>query len=315
MQILISIKASLLLLPYILIYIYKYIHMIPNYQGRFIIICWCLGLYKMGTPSPEEVVGLGQAAQYPVIPHDHYLGSEVSLLLGEGVWRCTGPCPPLQSCPPPSSPASTSSFKACLILQGVLHQDHTVLHRRFHLDASAPWQLHWLLLTSRRRFSVLLQYEMARKRLKAWKPKQVMHKDDQQSFSHWKEPCWWWIQLYCKWYIWEIKAVYSSYLLFCSDGALMLAVSSDDDKEASTLGGRSLSMPLSLDMMEKRISPAAMSEGSRSLGESPSSKSSCSSLMEYCSVKALDRTHLANSRPVKILTIHDLHADRGWHFH
>lgn len=76
----------------------------------------------------------------------------------------------------------------------------------------------------------------------------------------------------------------------------MLAASRDDDREASAPGGRSLSMPLSLDMTEKRV----MSDGIRSLGDSPSSKSSCSWLRANGSGKELDRNHLASSRPVNI---------------
>lgn len=75
----------------------------------------------------------------------------------------------------------------------------------------------------------------------------------------------------------------------------MLALSIDDDREGSALEGRSLSMPLSLDMMEKRV----MSDSIRSLGDSPSSKSSGSGLRENCSVTELDRNHLASSRPVR----------------
>lgn len=76
----------------------------------------------------------------------------------------------------------------------------------------------------------------------------------------------------------------------------MLALSKDDDGEGSALGGRSLSMPLSLDMTEKRV----MSDGIRSLGDSPSSKSSGSGLRENCSDMVLDRNHLASTRPVNI---------------
>lgn len=87
-----------------------------------------------------------------------------------------------------------------------------------------------------------------------------------------------------------------NYLLHCSHDVLKLPVPRDDDEEGSVLG-RSLSIPLSSDMMEKRL----MSGGVRSLGESPRSKSSCSWLREYCSGMELDRNHLANSRPVNIL--------------
>lgn len=87
-----------------------------------------------------------------------------------------------------------------------------------------------------------------------------------------------------------------NYLLHCSHDVLKLPVPSDDDEEGSVFG-RSLSMPLSSDMMEKRL----MSGSVRSLGESPRSKSSCSWLREYCSGMELDRNHLANSRPVNIL--------------
>lgn len=94
----------------------------------------------MVSPSPKEVVGLGQTAQYPVIPHDNYPGSKVSLLLGEGVLQGAAPCPPLQSRPSASSHPyiSSSSCEAGVVLQGVLHQHHTAFHRWFHLDASAP---------------------------------------------------------------------------------------------------------------------------------------------------------------------------------
>lgn len=78
----------------------------------------------------------------------------------------------------------------------------------------------------------------------------------------------------------------------------MLALSRDDDSKRSELGGRSLSMPLSLDMTEKRV----MSDSIRSLGNSPSSKSSGSWMRENCSDMELDRNHLASSRPVNIST-------------
>lgn len=75
----------------------------------------------------------------------------------------------------------------------------------------------------------------------------------------------------------------------------MLAVSRDEGVKGSALGGRSLSMPLSSDMMEKRV----MSDGIRSPGDSPSSKSSCSGMRGNCSDMELDRNHLASSRPVE----------------
>lgn len=53
-------------------------------------------------------------------------------------------------------------------------------------------------------------------------------------------------------------------------------------------------MPLSLDMKEKRV----MSDGRRSLRDSPNSKSSCSWLMENDSDVELDRNHLDSTRPV-----------------
>lgn len=76
----------------------------------------------------------------------------------------------------------------------------------------------------------------------------------------------------------------------------MLAVSRLDNDEGSALGSKSLSMPLSLDMTEKR----AMSDSIKSLGDSPSSKSS--GQRENCSDTELDRNHLASSRPVNIST-------------
>lgn len=103
------------------------------------------------SPSPEGVVRLCQASQYPVVPHGDYPGREVSLLLAEGGLH---PCMPLQRAPCPSSPPSIPSpSKACLILQGVLHQHHTVLRRRFHLDCFTPRQPRRLLLTGRGRRS------------------------------------------------------------------------------------------------------------------------------------------------------------------
>lgn len=84
----------------------------------------------------------------------------------------------------------------------------------------------------------------------------------------------------------------------------MPVVSWDDNGEGSAPGGRSLSMPLSLDMTEKRV----MSDGDGSLGDSPSSKSSCSWLRVNCSDVELDRNHLDSPRPVKVFNIHHLHV-------
>lgn len=84
----------------------------------------------------------------------------------------------------------------------------------------------------------------------------------------------------------------------------MLTVSGDDDGKSSVLGGRSLSMPLSLDIMEKRV----MSHGIISVGDSPSSGSSCSWMMENWSDMELDRNHLATSRPVNSLNICHAHV-------
>lgn len=84
----------------------------------------------------------------------------------------------------------------------------------------------------------------------------------------------------------------------------MLVVSWDDNGEGSAPGGRSLSMPLSLDMTEKRV----MSDGDGSLGDSPSSKSSCSWLRGNCSDVELDRNHLDSPRPVKVFNIHHQHV-------
>lgn len=60
----------------------------------------------------------------------------------------------------------------------------------------------------------------------------------------------------------------------CSHELLGPPLSRDDDNdgEGSAPGGRSLSMPLSLDMKENRV----MSAGRRSLRDSPNSRSSCS---------------------------------------
>lgn len=69
----------------------------------------CLHLVKMTYPSPEEIVGLCEAAQYPVIPHDDDPGSKVSLLLGEGVLHRAASCPPLEGRPSSPCPRSTSS--------------------------------------------------------------------------------------------------------------------------------------------------------------------------------------------------------------
>jgi len=79
----------------------------------------------------------------------------------------------------------------------------------------------------------------------------------------------------------------------------MLDVSREDDREGSVPAGKSLSIPLSSDIMEKRV----MSDGIGSQGDSPSSKSSCSWPRENCSDMQLDRIHLASSRPVSILNI------------
>lgn len=84
----------------------------------------------------------------------------------------------------------------------------------------------------------------------------------------------------------------------------MLVVSWDDNGEGSAPGGRSLSMPLSLDMTEKRV----MSDGDMSLGDSPSSKSSCSWMTANCSDVELDRNHLDSPRPVKVFNIHHQHV-------
>lgn len=84
----------------------------------------------------------------------------------------------------------------------------------------------------------------------------------------------------------------------------MLTASKDGSWDGSVLGGRSLSIPLSLDIMEKRV----MSHGIMSMGDSPNSGSSCSSMMENCSDMELDRSHLASSRPVNSLNICYAHA-------
>lgn len=84
------------------------------------------------------------------------------------------------------------------------------------------------------------------------------------------------------------------YLLQGSHEVVRGLLSSDDEGEASTPGGRSLSMPLSVDMKEKRV----MSDGRRSLKDSSNSKSSCSWLRENDSDVELDRNHLDRIRPV-----------------
>lgn len=81
--------------------------------------------------------------------------------------------------------------------------------------------------------------------------------------------------------------------MLCSQDVLMPGPSSEDSGVDSALGGRSLSMPLSLDMTEKRL----MSEGEGSQGHSPSSGSSCSWRRGKGSDSELDRNHLASSRP------------------
>lgn len=105
-------------------------------------------------PSPEEVVFLGQAPQYPVIAHGNYPGRKMSLLLGEGALHPAASCSPLQghsSVAPPSVPASR---KAGVVLQTVLHQDHRGLHGRFYPKASRPQQPWWVGLTGKRRHIV-----------------------------------------------------------------------------------------------------------------------------------------------------------------
>lgn len=77
-----------------------------------------------------------------------------------------------------------------------------------------------------------------------------------------------------------------------------------DWEDCSVPGGRSLSMPLSLDMTEKRV----VSDGAGSLGQSPSSKSSWSWLRENCSDDELARNHLESSRPVRREKAFNSHA-------
>ena len=113
----------------------------------------------MMTSLLEEEVGLSQATKHPVIPNSDYPCSKVFLLFGEGVLHGVASCPPLQSRPSSSSSPSISSCycEACVVLQGVLHQHHTVLHRWLHLDASPARELRCIQLTGRGgRFSVIL---------------------------------------------------------------------------------------------------------------------------------------------------------------
>lgn len=106
--------------------------------------------------------------------------------------------------------------------------------------------------------------------------------------------------LYCTgselmYHLWKLNArvkirhnkPHKIYLLTCSHDAPVLV--SEDESES---GGMSFSMPLSLDMIEWR----GMSDGSRSVGDSPRSKSSCSWLME----NEPSRTHFDSSRPVNV---------------
>lgn len=91
------------------------------------------------------VVGLGQAAHDPVVPHYHYSGSIVFMLLGDGSVHHGGSCPPLQRASFPRPP-SVSSF---VILQRVLHQRHGFLHRRPHLHSSTSGQPRVLIAVRR----------------------------------------------------------------------------------------------------------------------------------------------------------------------
>lgn len=63
-----------------------------------------------------------------------------------------------------------------------------------------------------------------------------------------------------------------THLLQGSHEVLVGSRDGSKDGEGSAPGGRSLSMPLSMDMKEKRV----MSDGRRSLSDSPNSRSSCS---------------------------------------
>lgn len=102
----------------------------------------------------------------------------------------------------------------------------------------------------------------------------------------------------------------SFYLLQGSHDAVTPPESSNATGDVSPPWGRSLSMPLSLDMTEKRL----LSGGIGSRGESPSSGSSCSGLREICSDEELDRSHLATSHPVDFHTVNKEYGEDGMGF-